>query len=248
MTEARHCIFTSAGDRNNIARWMDGRSDRSWDLITVYYDDDEKQFELLKDLSRVCIRRSGSKFQNLKAVFDSHPELFAGYSRVWVADDDVIMSADQIEEALALCDQFDFWVAQPSFAPGSKAPHAVTRTQYPQTDLRLVTFLEMTCPIFRTDKLVDFLAVYDSSVMGWGIDWWFCYHLGSETNWRLAVLDCVQVVNPLPEQRAGGQREILRLASNEERQAQWERVRAALGMNYFKPRTLAAISIPAGQR
>lgn len=244
MMRPRHCIFTSAGDRNNIAQWIDGRKDGAWDLITVYYDDDEAQFEWLDAHSTVCIRRAGSKFQNLKALFESDSTLLTRYSRIWVADDDVIMSADQIEEALALCDRFDFWVAQPSFAAGSKAPHLVTRCQYPQTDLRLVTFLEMTCPIFRTDKLIDFLGVYDPSVMGWGIDWWFCHHLQSEVNWRLAVLDCVQVVNPMPEQRPGGQREILRLASNDERQAQWERVRASLGMEYFRQRTLAEIRLP----
>jgi hypothetical protein len=245
VTSARHCIFTSAGDRNNIAQWFEGQSARDWDLITVYYDDDPAQFEALRRISSVCIQRKGSKFQNLKALFDADPKILGSYARIWVSDDDVRMNADQISQAFKLCDQFDFWVAQPAFAPESKAPHPVTRSQHPGCDLRLVTFLEMTCPIFRADKLADFLGVYDPSVMGWGIDWWYCHHLGSEVNWRLAVLDCVQVVNPLPEQRPGGEREILRLASNEERQAQWDRMRNARDITYFEQRTLARITLPA---
>lgn len=238
-----HCIFTSAGDRNNIRQWTGQGQDRNWDLITVYYDDDPDQFAQLQDLSTLCIRRRGSKFQNLKALYQDNRDALTPYSRIWVVDDDVVMTPEQIARTFELCDQFDFWAAQPAFAQGSKAPHAVTRSQYPQSDIRLVTFIEMTCPLFSADKLFDFLEVYDSSVMGWGTDWWFCHHLSSQTRWRLAVLDCVEVINPLPEHRPGGEREILRLASNEERQAQWEKVRSALQISYFPARTLARISL-----
>lgn len=243
---SRHCLFTSAGDRNNVGQWVGPGTTRDWDLITVYYDEDPDQFARLQAVSTHCLARRGSKFQNLKALYDEQRALLAPYTHIWVVDDDVVMTPEQIATTFALCEQFDFWAAQPAFAEGSKAPHAVTRSQYPQSDIRIVTFIEMTCPLFRADKLFDFLEEYDSSVMGWGTDWWFCHHLSSQTRWRIAVLDCVEVVNPPPEQRPGGMREILRLASNEERQAQWERIRVARGIAYFPRRTLARISLSDG--
>ena len=28
-------------------------------------------------------------------------------------------------------------------------------------------------PTFQRDKLMEFLAAYDGSLTGWGIDWWY---------------------------------------------------------------------------
>ena len=48
---------------------------------------------------------------------------------------------------------------------------------------RFVNFVEVTTPLFRTDKLLDFLREYvprrhePSPLVGFGIDIWFCQHL-----------------------------------------------------------------------
>jgi hypothetical protein len=239
----KRCIFTSAGDVSNVLQWRSAATAEAWDLITVFYGDDPSEYRALAEASSVCLRRKGSKFQNLKAIRDEHPELLDGYDSIWVCDDDVLMSPSQTIDAFALFERLGLWVAQPAFDRRGKAPHAITITQYPQCDLRLVTFLEMTCPIFRADKLFDFMDVYDPRVIGWGTDYWFCHHFKSEQNWRLAIMDCITVTNPLPEQRRGGQREILKLASNADREAQWRTVQRERAIPDIRQRTLAKLKL-----
>ncbi|WP_342152846.1 glycosyltransferase [Methylorubrum sp. SB2] len=242
----RWCIFTSAGDHSHVSNWQIGTSVPT-DLIIAFYGDSDDEFEKLKQVSRACIRIKGSKFQNLKWLADKRPDLFENYSYIWACDDDIIMSSDQIVRTFEISERLDLWAAQPSFNKNGKAPHLITHSQYPTCDVRLTTFIEVTCPLFRADKLRDFLYIYDGSLIGWGIDWWFCHYLGSETNWRLGIFDCIEVTNPLPDQRRGGVREILRMATNEEREAQWRTVQASRGIPEVRHRVLARLTLSEEQ-
>jgi hypothetical protein len=64
-------------------------------------------------------------------------------------------------------------------------------------------------PIFRRDKLIEFLAVYDGSLVGAGIEYWFANLFKADEFGRFAIIDKVQVINP--RTRDKGESEIDRL-------------------------------------
>jgi FkbM family methyltransferase len=215
-------VFTSAGTRNNLAQWV-AATERSWDLLCVCYADDEATAASLRREADFFLQRKGSKFQNLYALQLMHPDILKGYDFVWVLDDDLVMSPGQIEDMFALARAWDLWVCQPAFSRRGRVSHAITTRESAANLLRIVTFVEVTCPLFRRDKLELFLDHYDGSLVGMGIDHWFAHVLQSDRNPKFAVVDAIEVVNPR-ESEKGGIREINQLQALGERRRHWRQV------------------------
>jgi len=249
----RWCIFTSAGDHNAIRLWLKGNTQPQWDLVIAYYGDDSEEFSELAKVSSYAFRTKGGKFQILKKLVTEKPEFFDQYSHVWVCDDDIKMSAAQIDEAFAIAEFYEFWVAQPAFSPRSKISHLINEYAGSHCDYRLVNFVEENTPIFFREKLIQFLDVYDGSLTGHGNDWWYlnffkANELGHLRNFRktnelgrFAIIDRIQVINPHDVEK--GQREIDRLQPLAERYARWVEVMIKNGLVVFPQMIFASCKI-----
>lgn len=220
--QRRWCLFTSAGDKNAVGLWLAGDGPRGWDLVSAYYGDDENEFAEISKVSTYAFRTKGSKFQNLKKLVTEYPRFFDRYSHVWVCDDDIRMSPYQINEAFDITEKMGFWVAQPADLAGGRNFHWITCFAGPSWDYRIVNFVEVRMPIFRRDKLTEFLATYDRTLVGAGIDYWFASFFKADEFGRFAIIDKVQVINP-PTQDKGGS-EIDKLQAAEVRSAAWAEI------------------------
>lgn len=229
VAHRRYLVFTSAGDRNAVVSWL-GPS-REFDLWVVWYGKGEAPLEQMADYH---VLRFGSKFQNLHFCFQRWPELLERYEAVMVTDDDVQISTAKLNELFTVRKKYDLWVLQPAFSPWGKLSFRINRVRR-ECELRFVDFVEMTCPLFRTDKLCDFLRVYDPELVGWGCDWWFMFTIGPDLRARVAIIDRIVCINPHDSWKPGGGREIDRLQSTDLRKATWERIREQRGI-YVDPR------------
>lgn len=226
--QRRWCLFTSAGDKNNIQLWLDEVAPRRWDLVTAYYGDNDHLFQKISNHCLYSFPTKGSKFQNLRKLFLDQPGFFDRYSHVWVCDDDIVMSPAQIDEAFELTERLGFWVAQPATSVAGKNGHWITCYAGPRWDYRIVNYVEVGLPIFQRDKLVEFLNIYDGSLTGWGIDYWYANVFQADDFGRFAVLDRVQVVNPRDEVK--GANEMGRLRASALRENDWNAVRQKFGL------------------
>jgi hypothetical protein len=217
---SKNLVFTSAGDFSNVRLWLEGRH-RDFDLWVTYYGDEHHAS--LRSVPEYFVTREGTKFQNLHYCYSQWPELFAHYEAVMVMDDDIIIGADAITRLFDIRREFDLWALQPAFRVSGKISWDITRVR-PTARLRYTNFVEMTCPLFRRDKLDSFMAVYEPEIIGYGEDWWFLRTLGPDLDRHVAVVDEVPCVNP-HDRRKGGRREIDRVSSHEERKAVWERIK-----------------------
>jgi hypothetical protein len=123
----------------------------------------------------------------------------------------------------------DLWALQPAFRLAGKISWDITRVR-PTAKLRYTNYVEMACPLFRRDKLDEFMKVYDPELVGYGTDWWFLHVLGPDAKNRVAVVDEVTCINPYDSTK-GGAREIDRLQSHEERKKVWARIKAQHGLD-----------------
>ncbi len=220
---SRYLVFTSAGDRSNVHRWLRGR--RDFDLWIAYYGDTPGALRAHADL---YLQRKGSKFQNLHHCFQHWPDRLARYDAVMVMDDDIEIGASGISRLFEILTRLDLWSAQPAFRLCGKISWDITRV-HPTAKLRYTNFIEMACPVFRRDKLETFLKAFDPELVGYGTDWWFLHTLGDLRN-RVAVIDEITCVNPY-DRAKGGRREIDRLQSHEDRKAVWEKMKARHGLD-----------------
>ena len=235
-------VFTSAGNRHNVAQWIESHESRTWDIIVAYYGEDREKFAKIQAISDVCYPAKGSKFQNLKLLYQKQPGLMSQYDFIFVCDDDLVFDNGGIDRAFEISQQFDLWVSQPAFSRAGKISHPIT-ARVEGCDLRLVNFVEVTCPLFRADKLRKFLDVYDGELAGLGVDWWYCSILMKEKNYRFAILDSVTVINPHDATKSEGGREIDRLQSTEDRVKHWYRSMKEFHYGPHPQQTYASISL-----
>ncbi len=248
-----YLVFSSVGDHAQVNTWLKGR--RNFDLWTCYYGDGENCY---RDASDYSLSRPGGKFPNLHFIYQHWREILSHYRAVFVIDDDIVLSGRQIARLFDLLERHDLWVLQPAFDSRGKISHPITREQ-PLSLLRFTNFVEVTCPLFLRDKLDAFMEVYDPSVVGWGVDFWFAHHLGAEREGRMAIIDAVPCVNPRNAQK-GGQRVIDTLQDTPTRIAHWQRVQQAQGIdvpvpkesgvipNYWSPAALARAAVVSLRR
>ena len=234
----RWCLFTCAGDRSALRRWGADDPRRRWDLVLGYYGDSEREYAELSQHADFAFRDKGGKYQILRRLMAREPDLFSRYDYVWVCDDDIEMTPIQIDEAFAITERFEFWVAQPAFDPSGKISHAMTRSVAPRYDYRLVNFVEEGVPIFRRDKLDAFLAVYDGSLTGWGIAYWYVNVLRADSFARFAIIDRVSVRNPHDADK-GGVREVDLLQPTPLRVRDWLEVKKKHNLVEFPHRVFA---------
>ena len=266
-SERRFLVFTSAGDANAVTSWVQGWTGRGaaaarfggggggpgggrdWDLCVAYYGDDEATPSCMA-VADHSVRIKGGKFPNLLACLRRQRPYFAGFESILVADDDLQgIDADGLSALFHARRHLDAWVLQPANNPmAGKADIRETQAQ-PGIAYRFVNFCEVTAPLFRTDKLFEFLHHYHprrhegAPLVGYGIDCWFCQLLlgvsadgsGACTHQdKAAVVDCVPFVNPTNEDKAHG-REIDRLQSFHKRVEEWEAVAKRRGLAVWYP-------------
>lgn len=221
---SRNLIFTSAGDLTNLQHWLKGR--RDFDLWIVSYGKHNLTHEAY---SNFYARSGGTKFQNLHRVYQRYAGVLARYDAVMVMDDDILIDGTGLTRLFELRRERDLWVLQPAFRTTGKVSWDITRVS-PTCQLRYTNFVEMTCPLFRRDKLDLFMAEFDPQLLGYGEDWWFLHLLGPDLSNRVAIADEVSCVNP-HDRKKNGRREIDRVSSHEERKAAWERIKRVRGLN-----------------
>lgn len=220
----RHLVYTSAGNRHNVRQWLSGRS--TFDLWVSYYG--SGCFDLA-DRCAYWHPRKGSKFQNLKHLLQTHRTRLAEYEAVFVLDDDIRLTGSNIEELFSMRREHAITVLQPAFLRCGKVSHRHTRFD-PRHTLRYTNFVEVTCPLFETTALLDFLDHYDGGLVGWGIDWWYMEVLAKRPDFKAAIIDRIPCVNPRERQKGLDHREIDTLQPCAERQAHWEMTRRQLGL------------------
>lgn len=238
----RWCLFTSAGDRNIVASWIDPAEPRAFDLVVAYYGDDEREYERLSALADVCVRIKGGKYQNAWRLWQSGELAVARYDYVWLADDDMGIDPQDIERSFRLAQAHRFWVSSPAHDPAGKVSNPFMVRDDGGHDIRIVTYVEVTWPIFRADKLEAFFKVFDGSLTCWGVDHWYAHVLGSERNHRFAIFDCIAARN-MPDAEKGGQREIGRLVTDQALIDAYQQARARHDFAGVRPRTLARVAL-----
>lgn len=245
----RRLVFTSAGDRHGLAGWLP-KGGRDWDLLVAYYGDDPATYDWLAAHADQVVRRKGGKIQNLWSLWREEPALLAPYDHVWVADDDLVpREPEDIGRLFAVAEALDLWVCAPAFDPAGKMSFPATLPDDGGQDIRLVNFIEVTCPLFRRDKLESFLGVFDGSLVGYGIDKWYSHHLGADQCLAFGLVDRIVMLNPTDAMK-GGVREINRLQPLRDRVAEFEAACRRVGVPLPAPplRTLGRVTLAPDQR
>ncbi|MDD5069437.1 MAG: hypothetical protein PHV17_01815 [Candidatus Omnitrophica bacterium] len=226
QSRSKNLVFVSAGDRAQFHQSDNFKKDKNFDLWITYYDDKEKNQYI--EHADFYNRRKGSKFINFHYIYQRYRNLLQGYEAIFLIDDDLGLKVSNISRLFEIRQFYDLWILQPSFDPRGKISHAVTRSR-PFSSLRYTNFIEVTCPLFKKDKLDLFMKEYNPIVEGAGLDYWYSYLIGNNHKNKLAIIDSISCINP-NSKRLGIPREIDKFQDSKIREMNWRFVQEQLSL------------------
>jgi len=216
----RFLLYTCAGKNSQIQRWANNKN-RLFDIFVTNYSDSSG---LNREYADFYNERKGAKFPNFKYLYDNKLIDLNSYEGVMITDDDIIISSNSLDSLFLLLIKENLWILQPSYSSFGKISHEHTKRAL-TSSMRYTNFVEVGYPIFKTEKLEEFMSVYDAKLTCYGLDWWFSSFLNKNETNKLAISDRYWCVNPHDEFKltnsAQSVREIDLLYSHEDRIKVW---------------------------
>lgn len=215
----KNLVITSAGDNNNIHEWVKDKH-KNWDLIVIYYGDNDEKFKSLQDKTDLLLKHKDGKFPNVKWFHEKYPHVLRKYNNIFVTDDDLIMSGKDINTLFDTHDKYNLYISSPSHSPLGKISYSILK-QKENTKLSFTNFIEMNFPCFKTEFLLHFLRELPYDMKGWGTDIWYMNVLKrdfqSTKELNTAVIHTIAAVNPHDIEKSENAREIDNLQNTQSR-------------------------------
>ncbi len=178
-------VIAPVGDRSCHGQWLEG-AEREYDLMLVYFGTTPNKY---RDDAEYYFHIQGLfKLEAIAAAIRKSIDVVREYDAVFLPDDDIRMNASGINRLFRYFHKYNLDLAQPAVIDG-KFSHSITR-QDRNCVLRYVNFVEMMCPVFKTDLLLANLDTFTLNRSGWGIDFLWSKNLKDKI---LAVIDDVGV-------------------------------------------------------
>ncbi|KDD75400.1 hypothetical protein H632_c702p0, partial [Helicosporidium sp. ATCC 50920] len=194
----KNMVLASGGDSSvHDISWLDRYDSREFDLVMLYYGADHRNYTCAR--CSAVFASQGGKWAILN-VFLSSPEwreVSRGYSRVMLADDDLLMSTHVLNRAFDIFESYELELGQISICR-----HPQSRTlipvawQEPDAILRYTAFVEIMAPIMTMETLTYVVApTLMFASVGWGLDYVWPFLLNYPRD-KVAVIDEVCMYHP----------------------------------------------------
>lgn len=133
---------------------------------------------------------TAGKFQNLNVLTDS----LAHVDWLLIVDDDVIVPAGFLDQAIEICERLDLSLAQPAQTRLSNANWPLTKRRF-LTIARETQFVEIgPVTLIRADAMRELLPFPADLRYGWGLDFEWA-QLMLDAGMRMGVIDSLAVIH-----------------------------------------------------
>jgi hypothetical protein len=138
--------------------------------------------------------QKGAKWPGLHATIAEHWDLISQYRYVWLPDDDLLCTPENVSRMFAICEDLALDLAQPALTPDSYFAHVVT-LQHSAYQVRFTNFVEIMAPVLSIDMLARVFPTLREAISGYGLDavWPRMTQLG-----KVAIIDDTPVRHTRP--------------------------------------------------
>lgn len=190
-------VVVRANSKSLHPSWLEGLTDatRNWDLCVSSYDAEAPDLALPCDY--LTHQPNQKKFKPIYDLFHEDSPLW-NYERIWLADDDLLISGADINVMFHLSQKHSLDLSQPSLRVQQDCfiNHPIT-AQRPNSVLRHEPFIEIMCPIFSMRALKICVGSIRDAISGYGLDHLWPSLLGRPLN-RMGIIDAVGVIHTRP--------------------------------------------------
>lgn len=194
MASRRNLVLLRAGDTSIHSHWLNAPGEeRNWDLIVNYFGDDPDKF---RGDDWLRIDSKGLKWPGLYEFIHSHEPLVRQYDYIWLPDEDLLCTCQDINRLFDICRERRLKFAHPSLTHDSYYTFPMM-LHSPPFRLRFASFVEGQAPCMSSDTLWQLLPTMNESVTGLGLDFVWAKMLAGDP-YSLAIVDEVQVRHTRP--------------------------------------------------
>jgi hypothetical protein len=169
-----------------------------FDLALINFNPDEwKDDPSVYGSAKYYVKDKGFKHHIYKRFIERHG-ILDQYDWIWMPDYDVHLSADEIYRLFAIAQDYNLNVCQPSLTHDSYHSFPLVLND-PTKFLRYTNYVEVMCPLFKSEALKKVLGTFTITYSGWAQDYLWARELNYE---RFAIIDDVQAshVKPIESQ------------------------------------------------
>jgi hypothetical protein len=188
----RNLVIARVGRKSLHRCWVDPGRDRDWDLYLCPFQDLLPQTDIECATGEVLVGPKWTGLSHLLKTWNG----WRDYEYVWLPDDDIFTTQDDIEAMFRYGKALKFDLFAPALQERSYYAHYITMVNR-SFFARRVGFVEIMVPCFRTRTLERLLPTLDLTTTGWG---W-----GLDSVWpklmgykSLGILDGVSVYHTRP--------------------------------------------------
>ncbi len=187
-------VVVRAGSKSLHNRWQEiPYEDRNYDLLISYFSD-EAYAEFVPEPGVDAVLVKGGKWDGLyKTLSDRDLDQYEYY---WLPDDDLDISAQDVNALFEAMRFYGLRIAQPSLSPNSYFSHFVF-SQCPGFVLRYTNYIEIMAPCMHRDILKKALPLFQNTMSGFGLDYIWC-RWAEAGAFRTAILDEIAMHHTRP--------------------------------------------------
>lgn len=188
----KYLVISTVGDESLHHEWI--QDNPIFDLVLIYYGNNEDIAKAYSKQTPHVYMAKGEKYHLLKSLIESSPEFISQYSYIWLPDNDVSISTEQINQLFQTADTYDLSLCQPAMR--GYVSHAITVPK-PNILLRYTNFVEVLAPLMNLETLMLLKDTFDKNYSGWGFDFLWPYMLDYPKD-KIAIIDSIVMRHTKP--------------------------------------------------
>lgn len=188
----KNLIIAAVGDNSLHHNWIQGIP--NFDLSLIYFGKNSDIAKKYSQEAKYFKNQSGQKFPLIKSFLLENPNILKTYNFVWMPDDDIFISTEEINTLFDIACSYKLDLCQ----PGMKGyfSHKFTKPEL-FTFLRYTNFVEVLAPLMSIKTLINLYESFDISKSGWGLEFYW-ENIISKNDGKIAIIDSVVMHHTKP--------------------------------------------------
>ena len=187
-----YLVISTVGDESLHDEWIENNP--NFDLVLLYYGDSDTVVKEYAQQTPYVYMAKGEKYHLLKSLILSFPEFISNYKYVWLPDNDVSISTENINKMFEIANKYELLLSQPAMK--GYVSHQITVPQ-PNSLLRYTNFVEVLAPLMSLETLLLCKDTFDENYSGWGYDFLWPYLLNYPKD-KIAIIDSIVMTHTKP--------------------------------------------------